>query len=608
MSLRSRVFVISLAAVAAGVAVSAVRGPAASPKNGVMSRDQQIVHALNRLAFGPRPGDVERVRQMGLSAWIEQQLSPASIDDSAVETQLAQLPALRYTGQQAMLAFATDRKLNKKKLQGAAMPDSTGMRRGDSIEAVGELDAGKLLRACDSQRQLQEVLVDFWSNHFNEDVKKGAVRTLKLVDDRDAIRPYVLGRFRDLLGATAHSPAMLVYLDNALSTGPNTNARPARRAGRLRRLARRRRLNLLGFAPQRAAAALPPAGLASAALPAAPAKGKAKGRGGLNENYGREIMELHTLGVDGGYTQKDVIEVARCFTGWGYSRTTGQFVFTPRRHDNGPKTVLGHFIPAGGGIRDGETVLDILASQPATATHIARELCVRFVTDTPPPSLVQRVAAAFQQSGGDLKVTMRALIYSPEFWDRSAYRAKIKSPFEYAVSAIRALDGHFQAPDPTIPSGRRTLIADGASSRAKGAVAKRAGRRLPGSTLAQEIASMGEPMFAYEAPTGYPEDSHAWISSGGLLARFNFALDLTNDRVREVAVTPQALTQALARSIPHPDSHASAPSSPAVITRLVSSMVAGDIAPSTRRVLTEQSGDATRLEALILGSPEFQKR
>lgn len=595
----------------------------AAPGTAVFT-DRQITHALNRLAFGPRPGDLERIRAMGLGHWVNSQLYPETIDDNAVEQKLAPLTNLRLSSQDLMSAYLNDLKIQKMRNQarkaalagnGAASNEVAGnaaaagnggvldMMTGDdqslskfkpntTIEAVGELQTAKLVRAADSNRQLQEVLVDFWSNHFNEDIRKGPLRSLKVVDERDVIRPHVFGKFRDLLGASAHSPAMLFYLDNASST----RVYPAGAGrGQFLRNGRRRRLAALGVQN------LPngPATLAANGSPAAAAQPKK--RGGLNENYGREIMELHTLGVDGGYTQKDVQEVARCFTGWGINRPTGEFRFSPGRHDDGQKIVLGHIIPAGGGEQDGETVLDILASHPSTAQHISRELCTRLVSDDPPTALVQRTAAVFLKTGGDLREVVKSIIYSKEFWD--AESDKVKSPFEYAVSAVRALGGQVTVPDPSDNAGRLRLLSDGAVV-VRGKGAKRYGRRgrMQAASLVQQVADMGEPLFAYEFPTGYPEKSQNWISTGGLVSRFNFALALVNGQVSGVTAAPPAVPESAAAS-----------NGQAVITRLAGTILSGNVSPKTMSVLKsriEPGGgvNPTDLTALMIASPEFQHR
>ncbi len=319
-----------------------------------------------------------------------------------------------------------------------------------------DLIEGKLLRAIYSNHQLEELLVDFWFNHFNVFLNKGGERYLTPAYERDAIRPYVFGKFYDLLLATAKSPAMLFYLDNWQSVAPQTQ-----------------RLNQ-------------------------------KNRRGLNENYGRELLELHTLGVDGGYTQQDVIEVARCFTGWTIAnpRKGGGFEYNDKVHDKGQKIVLGHVIPSDGGMNDGLMVLDILAHHPSTAHFISLQLARRFVADNPPPSLINRMAQTFTRTHGDLREVMRTMLASGEFWSEGAYRAKVKTPFEMIVSAVRATNADVQSAYP----------------------------------LANEIQKLGEPLYRKIEPTGYSSANAEWISSAGLLERMNFALALAHNRLPGVEV------------------------------------------------------------------------
>lgn len=595
----------------------------AATAKATLSDEARIVHALNRLAFGPRPDDVEAVRRIGLQRWIDQQLHPETIDDSALEAKLSTLSMLRLPSSQLRLAYEADsaafirllvqqkpsdqamnsQAMNGQEMNGAdketdapAMSQRPGrprnkgktgnalislrgldeaglkppqrellrrlqendVRRGTSLQAVGELLNAKIARAAESKKQLQEVLVDFWSNHFNLDVKKGFVRTAKIVDDREVIRPHVLGRFRDLLGASAKSPAMLFYLDNFRST----------------------RAVPMGARPQQRANAK-------------------KMRGGVNENYARELMELHTLGVDGGYTQQDVQEVARCLTGWTFDRNSGEFTFKPFLHDGGEKTVLGHKIAAGGGIGDGEQVLDILALHPATARHLSRKLCVRLVSDDPAPALVERVAQAYLQSSGDLRQTVQSIIESPEFFSASTVRSKIKSPFELAVSAVRALDGSVVIPNASRPFGRLRLVADGGSSVNPNSNRPNRGGR---PSLAQSIAGMGQPLFSYQAPTGYAEDSRSWVSTGSLIARLNFMLALSGGQIANVEVEPQKLLDGVA-----------AEDADAVLNRLSARLLNGQMSPATRATLKKQMApgtpaDAIKMTALVLGTPEFQRR
>ncbi|HEX9919359.1 MAG TPA: DUF1800 domain-containing protein, partial [Pyrinomonadaceae bacterium] len=412
---------------------------------------------------------------------------------------------------------------------------------------TAELQSSRILRAAYSERQLQEVLVDFWTNHFNVYANKGADRWLLVSYDRDTIRPHTLGKFKDLLLATAQSPAMLFFLDNYQSVSPAAGRGAARMRPRVKRFSemlaipqaggpadaeqqagRRRRMNR-----RRQQQQLMREGANAQAAPEMPAMQQGESsteqaqemprpqqprrmRRGINENYARELMELHTLGVDGGYTQKDVQEVARCFTGWTIfdprgagsaagltnPERAGTFFFNPRLHDDGEKLVLGHKIPAGGGVNDGLLVLDILSKHPSTAKFIATKLARRFVSDNPSPALVERIASAYTKSDGDIRTTLRAIFASPEFNAPENYRAKIKTPFELAISAVRSLGGE-----------------------TTGAPA-----------LHQWIARMGEPLYQYQAPTGYPDTAEHWVNTGALLERMNFALALVAGRINGTRV------------------------------------------------------------------------
>jgi len=642
-----------------GVAKSATATTVAAAP---LREEQRIVHVLNRLAFGPRPGDVEAVRRVGISRWIDTQLDPASIDDSVVERKLDGFATLNYPVSQLMLAYESDQlmtrlrrearqrsqaeakgetymakrpELNARQQQSLDDARAQGFDAGISMQVVGEMQSAKILRALESKRQLQEVMTDFWSNHFNLDVKKQAVRTLRLADERDVIRPNVFGKFRDLLGASAHSPAMLIYLDNARSTieysigGQNAKNGLNRQQQQRRAAARAARRKAMGLndvndttlnstAPNNMTTQVSPqiaspsgsasmdtapennAVVAPQAKPAAPQM-----RGGINENYARELMELHTLGVGGGYTQKDVQEVARCFTGWSLDRQTGAFRFFAARHDKGEKTVLGHVIAAGGGESDGERVLDILAAHPSTAHFLARKMCQRLVSDMPPEALVERVAQVFLKSGGDLKQVTKAIVTSPEFLAPQNYRTKIKSPFEYSISAARALDATFVMPDATDNQDRLTLVGNGvASVRPNAGQGAKGGRYAQGAakTLTRQISLMGEPLYSFQAPTGYSENSQDWVSSGALIARLNFALDLTNGRIPDLDISREALFHGL----PVDDKAA-------WLSRLEDLTLHGDISASTQKTMQSQikTGapfDAAKMGALLLGSPEFQRR
>jgi uncharacterized protein (DUF1800 family) len=406
-----------------------------------------------------------------------------------------------------------------------------------SREVLAELTAQKILRAAYSERQLEEVMTDFWFNHFNVFAGKGATQQYLTEYERDAIRPHVFGKFRDLLGATAESPAMLFYLDNWQSADPDADnmraqARPGAaffgRPGRNARIGTR----LPMPAPPR---------------PAQNPNNPPRQKRGLNENYGRELMELHTLGVDGGYTQQDVINVARAFTGWTIvgPRQGGSFRFEPRIHDSQEKIVLGHKIKAGGGQSDGEKVLDILASHPSTAKFISTKLVRRFVSDTPPPALVDRAAARFRETGGDIREVVRTILTSPEFFSAEAYRAKVKSPFEFVVSAVRATG---------------TEVSDA-------------------QALAQAVRQLGMPLYMCQPPTGYPDKAEAWVNTGALLNRMNFAVQLVGGRMRGIE----------------------AGTSPA------GAVLANDVSPATAATIAKAT-ETKQVAALTLGSPEFQRR
>jgi len=505
--------------------------------------DRQIVHTLNRLSYGARPGDLERVRAIGLPAWIDRQLRPQTIDDAVAERALAELTTLRMPIAELLRDYPRPDPTLREKIASGEMTRQEMQERYPMekrpVRIAAELQAAKVIRAVTSERQLEEVMVDFWFNHFNVFAGKGDVRWYVSAYEREAIRPHALGKFPDLVRATARHPAMLFYLDNWLSA----------------------RSDFI--------------------VPAGPNRGR---KAGLNENYARELMELHTLGVDGGYTQRDVTEVARAFTGWTIDRpqTNGRFVFRPSMHDGGEKVVVGHRIPTGGGQGDGERVIEILTRHPSTSRFVATKLVRRFVSDTPPPALVARVAATYTSTEGDIPAMLRVIFGSREFYGEDAYRAKIKKPFEFVASAVRALGG---------------------STDAQG-----------GSALARASAEIGEPLYLAQSPTGYADRADVWVNAGALLARMNFALTLASGRYPHVTVELPALVAG------------TDPRSPAaVLDRLLATIVADQAGPETRAVLAAQltdpqitrlstddrgsaNTDVAKLAALVIGSPEFQRR
>jgi uncharacterized protein (DUF1800 family) len=593
-----------------------------------LSTDEAIQHALNRLAYGPRPGDFERIRQMGLAKWIDQQLNPKSIDDRAVEARLNIYPTLTMTTAQLMADYPNPKQAAKQaelakqespQVQAAqrqADDAITEMARemdangGGANEAAGnngtmtspsgtpaadtpspmklnpatrgagnrdplgvdpnavpraisddskrpqrvveELAMAKMTRAIYSDRQLQQVMDDFWLNHFNVFAGKGEVKWYLTSYERDVIQPNTLGKFKDLVTATAKSPAMLFYLDNFLSADPKAAQRQAMR--------QQMRRGPNGYPPR-------------------PQQQNKKQQRGLNENYGRELMELHTLGVDGGYTQKDVTEVARCFTGWTIEkpREIAQFKFDDKVHDPDPKVVLGKKIHAGGR-KDGEEVIELLTKHPSTAKFISTKLARRFVSDTPPPALVERMTKSFQNSGGDIREVMRTMIYSPEFWSRDAYRAKVKTPYELVVSSVRALGTDVDTPMP----------------------------------LVQWVGRIGEPLYQCQPPTGYADKAEAWVNSGALLNRLNFSLALAGNKVRGSRSDVAALLGSDNESDPK-----------RTLDRAVEVFL-GEAGPGTVDTLQKQLENPQVLQAklddpvkqvdlgmltgLVLGAPEFQRR
>lgn len=555
----------------------------------VPTAEEKAAHALNRLGYGPRPGEVAKVAELGVENWIRLQLDPEKIPDAAADAAVAPLEKLKLSPAELFEAYQTELRERNRLQRAQAQKDfekageirAAMMDREQAVvaQALGELQHAKLARAVLSERQLQEVLVDFWFNHFNVDARKRQVRAAVVSYEQDVIRPHVFGSFRDLLGATAKSPAMLVYLDNFQSSREREPG-PAEQA-----MVERARREAAGEEP------------GEAEVVAAPMKR------GLNENYGRELLELHTLGVDGGYSQKDVQDVARAFTGWTIDPRNGRFLFRRAWHDDGPKKILGTELAGGGGVQDGEKVLDMLATHPATAKRIATKLCRRFVADEPPAGLVERVARAFRDSRGDLRKTYEALFLDPEFFAPANLRAKTKSPFEFAASSLRATGAQFVETGPL--RGNLPLRAVEA-----GAALGRGGDRLgraPRKTVMLHLVELGQSPYVWGPPTGFPEDSSHWVSAGALVSRLNFALALTGGQVADAKVKPRSLAPGAEPERPEE-----------IVSALSRAVLGGEPSPSTRKVLLEQAApsrdgaaglpDVPKLLALILGSPEFQRR
>jgi uncharacterized protein (DUF1800 family) len=552
------------------------RARAAERSPTATDEERRIVHVLNRLGYGPRPGDVARVRRLGLDEYVRRQLRPEEISDAALEARLAPLSTLTMPISEMAAIDARARQLRRELAQrGAEAKGEDGkldpskvtpeMRRefreryekefGDGKpnprRFVADLQQAKILRAAYSERQLQEVMTDFWFNHFNVYAGKGLDRVFLSGYEREAIRPHVLGKFEDLLRATAESSAMMFYLDNWQSVDPKAtppfmNRRP-NQIGGFGELLRRGRAPFLR--PGQTGQPNP------GGQPARP-----KRTPGINENYARELMELHTLGVDGGYTQKDVQEVARCFTGWSIHRPyaglfggqnalrreddgrQGQFAYNDWAHDKGEKVVLGAKISGGGGKEDGDKVLRLLARHPSTARFIAAKLCRRFVSDAPPQTLIDAVARRFQDTDGDIRETMRAIVSSPQFFAPETYRAKVKTPLELVVSSLRATGAE---------------IGDA-------------------QILVGVLNRMGMPLYGCQPPTGYPDDAERWVNAGALLARLNYGLALSGNKLPGVNVRPE--------------SAADGETEPTrAVNRLLDAYLHGDVSDLTRRTLLERA-------------------
>jgi uncharacterized protein (DUF1800 family) len=563
-----------------------------------LTEDEAILHAMNRLAYGPRPGDVELIRQMGLEKWIEQQLHPESIDDQALSQRLQRYPTLTLSSKQLLEQFPRPQQAAKQ--QGITKEEAqeqlkskqqtaesqiivTGNDNLDKAQQqlakiqgpnriIAELSMAKVDRAIYSDRQLEAVMEDFWFNHFNVFANKGDDKWLLTSYERDAIRPHTMGKFQDLLVATAKSPAMLFFLDNYLSADPAAVAR----------LEAERNMRRARYQGAFAGGSLPTPGTfpGPATGPTPTTVVAKKPERGLNENYGREVMELHTIGVDAGYTQQDVIQMAECLTGWTIHepRRDPQFFFDEKVHAEGKKIVMGRTFNYGGE-KDGEEALKMLASRPATAKFISTELARHFVSDNPPPALVERMAKSFESSNGDIRTVLKTMIYSPEFWSKDAYRAKVKTPFELVASTARALNAEVTI---TLP-------------------------------LTQWIGRMGEPLYLCQPPTGYLDTSETWVNTGALLSRLNFSLAFAGDKMGGATVDLKSMLGDEASKDPN-----------AALARSVQEFLDGQVAPSTQDTLQARLKDPQILQAslddpvkevneglivgLVLGTPEFQRR
>ena len=608
-----------------------------------LTEREAAAHLLNRFTYGARPGDVDRVVEMGLERWLDRQLK-ADFSDKKLNKKLDPFQALdlsvteiaeTYPAPFTVLRMAArEGGMAREELQGMEQQErrrtirqymeDNGLR--PQRDLIAELIGHKILRAADSENQLAEVMTDFWFNHFNVSLQDNQARGYVLAYERDAIRPHALGSFRAMLGATAKHPAMLLYLDNAQSTSPegtattmDTRLKPYEEKGGLGGRIARRQIREGRERMQREQ---------QEAMQDIPQEFRP--RRGINENYARELMELHTLGVDGGYTQQDVEEVARAFTGWSVvppgergerarkrMDKRGErmgfvieeaFLFRADAHDATEKTILGETFPAGGGIDEGERVLDIVAAHPSTARHLAQKLAARFVSDNPLEELVDELAEVFSSTMGDLPAVVRAMAYSPHFWNEESIGAKVKSPFELAISALRALDAEVR----------------------------------PTRELVEWIDKMGQPLYRYQAPTGFPDEASHWINAGALLNRMNFGLQLATGKIdgahfdllalnghREPETIEEALTTYVPLLLPERDAAettalllpmATDPGLEDKLNASTDDQPAGDMnRPDDLAGLEDARtlGDdfspnnpasLARTVGVILGSPEFQRR
>ena len=521
-----------------------------------LTSQDSAFHALNRLAYGPRPGELTRVAADGVMHWIDRQLSPDGIDDDVLAQRERQFTLLDYDrGDLAAMYAKAERERRERKRTETPQDTTTTPVERKGRRLAGEFADLAVVRAVLSERQLYEIMVDFWFNHFNVYLAKGADRFLTPDYVEHTIRPRAMGKFADLLIATAKSPAMLFYLDNWESVAPGATP-PAATRLRVRPFFGR---HPLLFAPPGDQAHM------DSLRPRAAAR-QAKG---LNENYARELLELHTLGVDGGYTQQDVIAVARIFTGWSIRRPQqgGDFEFHDWAHDRGEKQVLGVTFPEGHGMDEGIRLLKMLASHPATMHHVSRQLCQRFVSDDPPDGCVDDAVAAWKHTDGDIREVLRAIFHGPDFWAPENVRAKVKSPLEFVASAARAVGAE---PD-TSPR------------------------------LAQVVARLGEPLYLHVAPDGYPEREDAWVNSGALLDRMNAAVALAAGKLPGLTVNLDALPSGL--------------DAEQLIGAVDTQILGGKMTENSKRVVRDQLsdiGDPVQARALAvglaIGGPEFQKQ
>jgi uncharacterized protein (DUF1800 family) len=567
-----------------------------------LTERQAAAHLVSRLTYGATQGEVDAVVRMGLEKWFAQQLE-AQVPDDSLEQVLSKYDALGLSNSEVVETYPRNGQVVRMAIRdGVIDKDSVRTDRKEYQEVLKNYMVQKglkrqqelfrqffcqnILRAAYSNNQLQEVMTDFWFNHFNVSITKNDCAEFIPAYERDVIRPNALGRFNELLLETAKSPAMLYYLDNFSSSAPVTDSM---RGG-----------------PGDSGRAL-----------------QARRSRGINENYAREVMELHTLGVDGGYTQQDVTEAARVLTGWGVypmgdvakgpaanlNRFTaeqiarrgfvhdGDFFFNANRHDKGEKAVLGHVFPAGGGYEEGVQLLEILAHHPSTARFISRKLAVHFVSDDPPQTLIDKMAKTFLSRNGDIRQVLVTMVTSPEFWSPEALREKTKSPFELAIGAIRGVHATIFQP----------------------------------MQLYNWVAKMGERKYYYQAPTGFPDKGAYWINTGSLLNRMNFGLALAAGKIPGIGIDllslnnghePESAQAALLvyGHILLPERNLDATvkrltpllNDPGLARRVAEASARTDVTDSTNVVVmtpdAQQESMLGQVVGIIIGSPEYQRR
>jgi uncharacterized protein (DUF1800 family) len=575
---RALIIATALFASAPMAHVSSAAAQTAGARANSLSPTDRARQALNRLTFGARPGDLAAVERVGVKAWVERQLHPERIPDRLADSVLDLFDITHKTAFELVADHPQANEVGLGPLQ--QRPETTTMRRKamtDSMSPLAELASMRaeasrtdqratqavnlgrtraaaarelapsvLLRAALSDRQLLEVMTAFWENHFSVSADK-MPNPFALVDYDHTIRAHALGKFRDLLGAVAMSPAMLFFLDNYQSSVDSLHP------------------NAMEWKIEQRRAAHPPLGDTSLVHMVK------RRRAGINENYARELMELHTLGVDGGYSQRDVQEVARCLTGWGIDNFLlgGTFAFQPTQHDAGEKVVLGVTIPGGRGIEDGQQVLDILARHPSTAHYLAKKLVIHFVSDSAPTALVERVARTYLHTDGDIREVMRTIITSPEFNSRQAYRAKVKTPFELVASILRVMN----APPDTTPQN------------------------------VQLLARLGQPVFGRATPDGWPDQGAAWMNTGALLNRVNLGAQVAANQIASIATKDWKPRDALLSM-----------SADKQVDGIIDALLGGDASAETRSALLAVQSPAgapqhlSDLVAIVLGSSDFQRR